>query len=284
MANQQVPIHYRIRWKPTGHQPGANKGISAGMGDQLRSLVLLRDHPDPKRLDLRASLRDPFERLWVKDFNLNAALKVIVLVDVSKSMGYVGQVSRIQVAGEITAQLALSAYKSGDAFGVFTANEALKRDCMLPPRLNRSAWLWVKQQFSKIIPEGKSAAGLLNVASMLPQKRSLVFIISDFRWPVGQLKQLLKKLNAHDVVPILLQDPAEIDELPKSGIAIVRDLETGEGKFVWMREHLHQKISQARQLHVDEIKAVCRQFGAAPFVVKGLFKTSYLTQYFMERS
>lgn len=283
-AFQSPLVHYRIRWKPAGHQPGANKGVSAGIGDQLRSLVLLRDHPDPKRLDLRASLRDPFERLWVRDFNLNAALKVVVLIDSSKSMAYVGKVTRMQVVEDITAQLALSAYKAGDAFGVFTANELLNRDVMLPPRANRGAWLWVKQRISKITPQGKNAIGMLKAASMLPQKRSLVFIISDYRWPSGHLKQLLKKLSHHDVVPILLQDPAEVDALPKNGIAIVKDLETGEGKFVWMRQHLRKKITLARQQHVHEIKAVCQQFGCVPFIVNGIFKASNLTKYFMERT
>ena len=281
---QQPLIHYHVRWRPSGHQPGASHGLVAGTCDQLRSVVLLRDNPDPRRLDLRASLRDPFENIWVRDFNLNSALKVIVLVDTSASMGYVGKVNRMQVAQEISSQLALSAYRSGDAFGLYAANETINKQCMLPPKANRGAWLWVRHHFSKIKPQGQHADGLFSVVPYLPQKRCLVFLVSDFRWQAGKLKSLLKKLSHHDVVPVMLQDPTEFDELPKSGIAILRDAETGLGQFVWMREHLRTQIAEIRAQHIRSVNDASRMYGNKPFVVRGEFSSALLTEYFMERS
>ncbi len=279
----QQLIHYHIGWKPSGNQPGAKHGTHAGIGDSLRALVLLRDHPDPRRLDLRASMRDPFERLWVRDFYLNTAFKVIVLLDASASMGYVGEISRMHVAQEITSQLALSAYRSGDAFGVFAANQQPLKATTLPPRVNRSAWLWVRQHISKLAPQGSNADGLLQVAPTLPQRRSLVFVISDFRWVAGRCKQLFKQLSHHDVVPVVLQDPAEMTALPQRGIAILRDMESCDTRFVWMRASLRQKIKEARQQHLREVETVSRLFGFKPFVVCGAFETGRLNQYFMER-
>ena len=282
--SQQPLIHYHVRWRPSGHQPGASRGIVAGIGDQLRSVVLLRDHPDPRRLDLRASLRDPFSNIWVRDFNLNSALKVILLVDTSASMGYVGKVNRMQVAQEIASQLALSAYRSGDAFGLFAGGETINKQCILPPKANRGAWLWVNHHFAKIKPHGKNADGLLSAVPYFPQRRCLVFVVSDFRWPAGKLKLLLKKLSHHDVVPMMLQDPTEIDELPKSGIAILRDVETGSGQFVWMRPSLQKRMQDLRVQHVSNVEDACRMYGGKPFVVRGEFNTALLTKYFMERS
>ena len=282
--SQQPLIHYHVRWRPSGYQPGASRSIVAGIGDQLRSVVLLRDHPDPRRLDLRASLRDPFANIWVRDFNLNSALKVIVLVDTSSSMGYVGRVNRMHVAQEVASQLALSAYRSGDAFGLYAASESIDKQCMLPPKANRGAWLWVNHHFAKIKPQGKNVDGLFAAVPYLPQKRSLVFLISDFRWPTGKLKLLLKKMSHHDVVPVMLQDPAEIDEVPKSGIAILRDAETGAGQFVWMRPSLQARMQALRSEHVKSVEDARRMYGSKPFVVKGEFSTALLTKYFMERS
>jgi uncharacterized protein (DUF58 family) len=281
---QQPLIHYHVRWRPSGHQPGASHGLVAGLGDQLRSVVLLRDNPDPRRLDLRASVRDPFEHIWVRDFNLNSALKVIVLVDTSASMGYVGRVNRMHVAQEIASQLALSAYRSGDAFGLYAAGETINKQCMLPPKANRGAWLWVNHHFSKLKAQGKHADGFFEAVPYFPQRRCLVFLVSDFRWPAGKLKQLLKKLSHHDVVPMMLQDPAEIDELPKSGIAILRDVETGAGQFVWMRASLQKQMQDLRTQHIKNVEEASRKYGNKPFVVKGEFSTALLTKYFMERS
>lgn len=277
-------IHYRIRWKPSGNQPGAVRGLSAGIGDQLRALVLLRDHPDPRRLDLRACLRDPFERLWVRDFYLNTAFKVIVLLDASASMGYVGEVNRLHVAQDIATQLALAAYKASDAFGFYAANEVLIKDAALPPRLNRSAWQWIKQHLSTIRPQGKNADGLLKVAAQLPKKCCLVFVLSDFRWADGKFKQLLKSLSHHDVIPIMLQDPAEFNQLPTHGIATLQDMETGESRFVWMRAALLKQIEAARNLHFKVVADVSRAYGCKPLLVRGKFDAAQLTQYFMERN
>lgn len=276
-------IHYRIRWKPSGNQPGAVRGQSAGIGDQLRALVLLRDHPDPRRLDLRSSMRDPFERLWVRDFYLNTALKVIVLLDASASMAYVGQVNRLQVAQKICAQLALSAYRSGDAFGLYAGNENLIKSATLPPRLNRSAWLWVNQHLSTLKPHGKNADALIRTVAQLPKRRCLVFVVSDFRWEEGKVKQLFKGLNHHDVVPILLQDPAEFNQLPQSGIATLQDVETGQSRFVWMRRSLLKQIEKVRHQHFDMLNHFSHLHGYKPLLVRGEFESAQLTRYFMER-
>lgn len=282
MKHQSL-IHYRIKWKPSGHQAGVVRGVSAGIGDQLRALVLLRDHPDPRRLDLHASLRDPFERLFVRDFYLNTAFNVIVLLDTSASMSYVGVVSRFQVAKEVAMQLAFSAYRSGDAFGLYCGNANLHKEASIPPRLNRSAWMTVQNLLGQISPSGSSVAGLLKISSRLPKKRCLVFVISDFRWKRGEFKQLLKSLIHHDVIPMMLQDPVETEALPKTGIATLVDIETARSKFVWMREGLIQALKLARRNHWKNISDISKRYGYQPFLVNGSFDTVKLTQYFLER-
>ena len=42
-------IHYRINWKPGGYVPGAKRGSAAGIGEQLRALVMLRGIIDGAR-------------------------------------------------------------------------------------------------------------------------------------------------------------------------------------------------------------------------------------------
>lgn len=280
---KQTLIHYHINWKPSGFQPGTKRGLTAGIGDQLRAKVLLRDHPDPRRLDLRASMRDPFERLWVRDFYLNTAFKVITLLDLSASMGYCGTVNRMQVAVEISRQLAISAYRSSDAFGLYAANEKPIKDATLPPRVNKSAWLWVQQHLARLAPNGDSAAGLLDLVPMLPQRRSLVFVVSDFRWPEGQYQQLLKALNHHDVIPMVLQDPAETEALPQRGIASVQDMETGQMQFVWMRPSLKAKLMRQQQNQWDALSAISHRYGVQPFAVNGAFSAARFNEHFMAR-
>lgn len=275
-------LDYKIGWKPSGTEPGASGGVLAGIGDRLRSLVLLRDHPDPRRLDLTASMRDPLERLWVRDFYLNTAFKVVLLVDLSASMGYEGKVKRMDVACEMASHLALAAWKNGDAYGIYGANEDVRKDATLPARVNRGAWLWVNKQLRAAKPSGQSAVGLFKIISLLPKRRSLVFVVSDFRWPAGQIEQLFKKISHHDVVPVVLQDPSESEALPKKGIAVLHDVESQKNRFVWMRPHLIKQILEKRSAHLNSIKQACRFIERSPFVIQGNFDPLALTCYFLK--
>lgn len=278
--SKQALIHYHTHWRPSGYQPGADKGQVPGAGEQLRSVVLLKDNPDPRRLDLLASVRDPFEHLWVKDFYLNTATKVIVLIDTSASMRYQGKVNRFKVVQDIAGQLALSVYRSGDAFGLYMGAEKLNKTQMLPPKPNRSAWVWINEHLPKTKLQGQHVAGLIKATSYLPQKPCLVFVISDFQWPEKDLNTLLQKLNHHHTVPIMLQDPAEVESAPDSGQAIVKDIETGKKRFVWLRTSFKHKLKTHRQRHIQSVSTTCRRYNIKPFIVNGHFNPNLLSEYF----
>jgi uncharacterized protein (DUF58 family) len=276
-------VHYRPGWKPGGHQAGLVSGISAGMGDRLRAVVPWLEYPDPRRLDVRATLRDPYEKLWVRDFKLDTAIPVIALVDGSASMGYRGVYDRRLVVARILSVLARSAYAAGDAFGMVVANEHIHPQLRLPPKINRSAPLWIQRHWPLYQPQGQSAAGLNRCILTLPKRKALLFVISDFHWPEAQLLHLLKGLAHHDVVPIMLRDPAEAERLPDRGFAQLRDLESAEQVFVWMNRRMRQQIQARAQQHTAWLTAHTRRFGMLPHVVNDDFQPQALTHYFLHR-
>lgn len=276
-------VHYRLGWKPGGNQAGLVSGTSAGMGDTLRAVVPWLEYPDPRRLDVRATLRDPYEKLWVRDFKLDTAIPVIALVDSSASMGYRGVYDRRQIVANILTVLSRSAYAAGDAFGLMVANESIHRQLQLPPRIHRSAPLWINKHWSLFAPNGSSAEGLCRCIPTLPKRRSLVFVISDFHWPESLLLRLFKGLAHHDVVPLVLRDPAEADSLPDSGFAQLRDMEHGDQVFVWMTQTMRQQMMARAQHHLDWLTSHSRRFGIVPHLVNDDFNPQALTQYFLQR-
>ena len=56
-------FHYRIDAPARGHFPGHHRSRRGESGFEFRSHALLVDAPDPRRLDLHASLRDPFGQI-----------------------------------------------------------------------------------------------------------------------------------------------------------------------------------------------------------------------------
>ena len=277
-----VFVEYRVRWKTSSLRPGAFRGMHAGSGDLMRTSVPLREHSDPRRLDLRATLRDPFGGLWVREFEQNSALKVVVLADVSASMAYVGRYDKLEQLRRVSVALAQTAWRNGDAFGFYAASEAPQPALMLPARINRGAGDWITRRLARFTPNGDSARGLLKVIPHLPHRRALVFLVSDFHWPENDLRDMLRALAHHAVVPIVLRDPAEVDAVRRRGIAVLRDLESGERRFVWLRPRLVEALRTARSRGEERLRQICRNAGCAPFFVRGRFDPALLTRHFME--
>lgn len=275
-------VEYRVRWKTSGLRPGAFRGMHAGAGDRIRGSIPLHAHADPRRLDLRATIRDPFGGVWVREFEQNSALKVVVIADVSASMGYVGRYDKLDQLRRAAVAIAQTAWRNGDAFGFFAAHETPERSLTLPVRVNRGAAAWLDRQLSTFVPSGRSALGLERLVPQLPHRRALVFVVSDFLWPDGDAERLLHALAHHAVVPIVLRDPAESDAVRRRGIATLRDLETGERRFVWLRPGLVDAMRARHAMRDARLAHLCHRAGAAPFFVRGRFDPAALTRHFLE--
>jgi uncharacterized protein (DUF58 family) len=277
-----VFVEYRVRWKTSGLRPGAFRGVDSGSGDLMHASVPLRGEADPRRLDLRATLRDPFGGIWVREFEQSSALKVIVLADVSASMGYVGRHDKLDQLRRVAVALARTAWRNGDAFGFDAANETPQDALALPARVQRGAAEWILRRLERFEPSGSNARGLLRVIPRLPARRALVFVVSDFLWPEDDIRDVLQGLAHHAVVPIVLRDPTEADEVHRHGIATLRDLETGEQRFVWLRPGLVDALRAKRRVDEEALHRICRASGCVPFVVRGRFDPARLTRHFLE--
>lgn len=275
-------VDYRVRWKPSGVLPGAYRGTVAGSGNEVRAVVPLSHFPDPRRLDLRTTLRDPFQQLWVRDFKQSTAIRLFVLADVSASMGFVGAHDQYATLRRIVRCLANSAWKGGDRFGLYAADVHLRPELSLPARVNRGAGAWVDARLAAHTPSGGSARGLLEAVAELPGQRALVFLLSDFHWPPTLLGQMLRALAHHDVVPVVLQDPAEYERLPARGFARLRDSESGGTRFVWLRPALLRRLRERHQAQQAQLCLQLQRAGRRPFVVGQGFDPRQLTRHFLE--
>ena len=63
------------------------------------------------------------------------------------------------------------------------------------------------------------------------QRRSLVFVVSDFISTPGWAEPLAHLARRHEIIAVRLYDPLEM-ELPDLGLLVMRDAETGEQLFV----------------------------------------------------
>jgi len=236
--------------------------------------------PDPRRLDIFTSLRDPFEDWKVRAFSQNAAICVYLIADLSASMGFNGALRKLDVLADLTASLGYSTFRTGDAFSFVGCDERVRKDLMLPLTYAKDAGVEWGEKLRAFRATGKSADGLLGAIDYLGNQRALVVLVSDFHFPLGFLKQVLGNFSRHQVVPIVLWDEAEFAKLPASGIAWVQDSETHEHRMLWLRPLLREKIAnqfEERRHLLEHIFAVNQ---IRPFFLTGAFNADQLTDYF----
>jgi uncharacterized protein (DUF58 family) len=275
-------FHYAVGWRAPGAHPGTHRSGQLGGGYEFAGHVPFVANPDPRNLDLRASLNDPFGQLMVRTFRQRSAIPVFVVADLSASLDFRGTASKLENLALFTASAAYSAYRSGDTFGFIGCDEAIRWDLLLPPRFHKCAAPDLYERLRSLSPIGRSADALHQAARHLGRQRALVFLVSDFHFPLEWLDSLLGSLVRHDVVPVALWDTAEYERLPAWGLAYVEDAETGERRRLFMRPALREKFRRAFEERRKALVHLCAQRSRKPFFVVDRFDADALTRYFLE--
>ncbi|GLK71459.1 DUF58 domain-containing protein [Ancylobacter dichloromethanicus] len=274
------PLPYRLRWRPEGIFPGAHPGRGEGAEGEFRRHVSLLRQPDPRRIDLRVSLRDPHGELHVRQFAPRRTVPVAALVDLSGSMRF-GETVPQRVA-ELCAVLALSAVRSADSFGLFGCDAGVNAAASLPFSRRRGLEQEVHERLAAARPQGAGAAGLFEAAERLPGRRALVFLVSDFLMPAGDIDRLLDALWRHDLIPVIVRDGAVEENLPRWGLIELGDLETGAARLVFMRPALRARWVQAAHERRRALGALFARRGLRPFDLTDTLDTDALAERLME--
>ena len=276
-------IHYRIHWFAGGRRPGHHRSRSPGAGYEFRGHAPLLRELDARRLDVHASLRDPFgyaAGLWqVRTFNQRSAIRVVVLADLSASMSADGTQRKMALLADLTAALAYSAARAGDAFGFFGADTQLHADFIQHPSQVRGAGLRIAERLRAYGTTGKGAEGLIEAVHFLGRARSLVFLASDFHLADSIIDRLLAVLAPHAVVPVVLWDEQE-HTLPAAGFASVVDAESGGKRFLWLRPSLRTRYEQkVLDRRAELVQRLTRQ-GLPPLFLSAPFDADAVSAYF----
>ena len=179
---------------------------------------------------------------YIKRFSEERELTILFLVDVSGSQGY-GSVrrSKMELAAEVTALLALTAIRNQDKIGLILFSDQIVK--YIPPRKGRDS---VMRLVREVLAAEDSATGGTDIAAALKflngvqKRRAVVFLVSDFlesravsksgeaeSFPLQFEKLLRATARHHDMVCVPVGDPAE-RELPDVGLVELEDPETGE--------------------------------------------------------
>ena len=185
---------------------------------------------DVRDIDWNVTAR--FHRPYVKVFEEERELTVMLLIDVSGSLdfGTQRQMKRDMVT-EIAATIAFSAIQNNDKIGVVFFSDKIEK--YIPPKKGRKHILYIIREMLDFQPESKrtDVKQAVEFLSSVQKRRTTAFILSDF-YVRHDFQQSLQICNRkHDVVAIQVYD-VRAKELPDVGLMKVVDAETGFEQYV----------------------------------------------------
>lgn len=223
---------------------GGFRSVFRGRGIEFDALRDYDAEDDARLIDGRATAR--FGRAFVRTYREDRNLTVLLVMDESRSMSYGTDRTRREAAGVAASLLAYAAALNGTAVGaVFFDEEGIS---FVPPRQGRRPALTLTERLSAesagdrgptVRPSAGGSSGLagaLEASRAVLKRRSLIFVLSDFRaasdGPAGYSGSLGRLAARHDVVAVRITDPTD-SELPGPGAASeVFDAETGRPVFL----------------------------------------------------
>lgn len=273
-------FHYRIPWRAVGARPGSHRGRYSGGGQLFRHLAPLSAHPDPRRLDLRASVTDPFETWRVRLYEQRSAIPVYAVADLSGSMAYRGTHPKMGVLADFIEGLAASVYRSGDTLGIVAAADRLHSEFYLPSSRQPGPAFRLAERLRRFHPRSVGCQALAGAGRLLPERRGLVFLLSDFHFPLTLLREIMVGLARHDVAPVVLWD--ETEALPEArGLARLADLEGRGDRLLLLRPALRERLAANLRQRRDRLAALFRQCGREPLFLLEGFEADRVTRYFL---
>lgn len=273
-------IIYRLPGRFDGFRPGAHRGKADGDGVRFRHVAPYLARPDPRRIDLRASLVDPFGSLKVRIQEQPTTIKVFALLDLSGSMAFGGAFPKAAVMGDFIEALAAAVHKNGDTLGAFGAAEQI-----LPEfSFGATRWPGSAQRLANLLrrkqTRGVGCRGLIAAARRLPTRSSLVLVLSDFHMPLTAVKTLLDALHHHRVVPVVIWDEKEGLPAPM-GLARLVDAEVGSERLLLIRSGLRQRLADNLEQRKERLCDLFRLHGCPPLILDRGFSALEVNRYFL---
>lgn len=220
-------IEFRARGRVSDLLAGGHLSTFRGTGMKFREVRAYVDGDDPRTIDwnVTARLGEPFIKVFEEDRELTAAF--VVDLSASSLVGSRGGVIR-EAAAEFCAVLALSCLGTQESLALLTFTD--RTETWLPPMRGPQV---LSRLVREILEPGTIGKGtdLAHACDQLAQRlrrRSVVFLVSDFRDDPAKYAPALRRLGVRHDLNLVHLEPTGFDPLPDAGLVTFLDPETGE--------------------------------------------------------
>ncbi len=238
---------------------GEYQSAFKGMGMAFSEVREYQVGDDIRSIDWNVTAR--FNSPFVKVFNEERELTVLLLIDVSASQNFGSKSqSKVDLLTELSALLAFSAITNNDKIGVILFSDKIEK--FITPKKGSSHILRIIRELIEFKPEntGTDINQAFEFTINAIKKRAIVFVMSDFLQEANYEKSLSIISKKHDTIFIRTNDERE-DILPQIGVVDFYDPEAKSTYTINTNSKDFQlKYESWRKLQKSSLQSLANKF------------------------
>ncbi|MBI4449271.1 DUF58 domain-containing protein [Candidatus Woesearchaeota archaeon] len=253
---------------------GERQSTAGGQGLVIKDFSQYSPGDDFRKIDWKVFART--DKLYIKRYEEERNLTVHILIDFSGSMNFGQKHKKSEYAAMVGLGFAYMALKNNERFILSTFSD--KIEVFKPKRGRRQLAAMVDYLSSK------RSENITNFEESLGQyykamvkNRSMIIIISDFLYPIEQIKNTLIRFKDHQVKLIQVLDDIELNLQLEGDFKLV-DSETKTHLRTFLSPYLRKNYLGALQTHNAAIQSIANQIRGQFVTVSSsneLFDTFY---------
>lgn len=259
-------ITYWVGWLSRSFAIGKWQSVYRGRGYEPLGLVPYRDFPNPASIDWPESFR--LKKKTVRAYVEPKSIRIYLLGNLGPSMAFGSERTKRQRLALITALLAYAAHRAKDYFRFVGYTDEVELG-FRKVHFDRDYPYAIARAILYFDWRGKKRGGLVRAALSLPPQKSLVVIASDHLGKLDGTEKAVQILSRqhHEILPIILWDPRELEFPQKIGLLPLKSLETQEegdlllDPFGITRRALERNVTEQKR----RIEEIFHRYGLKPF-------------------
>lgn len=265
-------VEYRLEFSPSGDETGRWLSKEKGAGLDFDELVSFLAYPVSQQIDLLATLRTLSPMPLVKIYRETGRVNVIMLADMSRSMSFGSREPKTWLMAKLATLFGYTAYRFGDKFGFYGCDEDVIKELTFAPQRSKIYGLEIGEKVLDFQPSKDSASGLVSALPLLPAKKSLVIVASDFYFPREITEELIANLTLrHQVICFVLRDEKE-DIWPDKFLGFInfKEMESSGRKTVLFSRKNAERLKKHSQEERRALEDIFKKYDITPIYLKSV--------------
>lgn len=245
---------------------GSFRSLYRGQGIEFSDVRDYLPGDNVRAIDWNVTAR--MGRPFIKQYEEDRELQVFFVLDRSLSMFSGSNThTKIEAASEAAALLVLACLQNDSSIGAVFFDGKIRFSTKAKSGREQAMLILSRlDEAESKIEKGSVLSNAMTGAAKLLKRRSMIFVISDFR-TTGWEDSFARLAAKNDVIALRITDPAD-SELPEIGTVSFMDMESGiVRRFPTSSPVFKNKWFEDNRYRVDSWKEFCVRHGAYPLTL-----------------